>query len=208
MRALRHSKHSSDENRDSCKGQVGGGGPLKDVLRRVAVDAATNDSRFHPIGIKDMNKHMECGVSVLHTFEDVRFASTALQWHDSSLTHARAQAADAFDWIVGTHGISISFRAHNHRYSATYLPYVAADQGWDHESTLKSLVKKSGYTGKADKELLASIKVERYQASKCDATWHEWQESIKHLKKKKKKHHHQPHQHQHQHQHHHHEENN
>ena len=46
------------------------------------------------------------------------------------------------------HGIKVTFVKDSRQYSATYLPGVAAEQGWDKFQTLESLVKKSGYKGR------------------------------------------------------------
>jgi AMMECR1 domain-containing protein len=51
---------------------------------------------------------LECGVSLLVNYEE-------------------AKAWD--DWVVGTHGILISFEADGTSYRATYLPEVASEQG-------------------------------------------------------------------------------
>lgn len=45
------------------------------------------------------------------------------------------------------HGIRISFVHDRQRYSATYLPGVALEQGWTKAETLISLVRKAGYRG-------------------------------------------------------------
>ena len=52
-------------------------------------------------------------------------------------------------WEVGKHGIEINFTPHkgSRQYSGTFLPEVAADQGWDQKTTLEYLVRKAGYRG-------------------------------------------------------------
>jgi AMMECR1 domain-containing protein len=45
------------------------------------------------------------------------------------------------------HGIKISFVKDFKQFSATYLPGVAAEQGWNKIQTLESLVRKSGFKG-------------------------------------------------------------
>jgi hypothetical protein len=47
---------------------------------------------------------------------------------------------------VGVHGLIIEFQdpVTRSRRSATFLPEVAADQGWDQQQTLAALVKKAG----------------------------------------------------------------
>ena len=66
------------------------------------------------------------------------------------------------------HGISIRFRdAAGRAYRATYLPEVAAEQGWTREETVESLVRKAGYRGAIDAALIQSIHTERYQSRKA-----------------------------------------
>lgn len=80
------------------------------------------------------------------------------------------------------HGIKISFYHHHKRYSATYLPDVAVEQGWSKEETLESLVRKAGWgasKGKGWREA-AELKVVRYQGRKESVEyeeyrrWREW----------------------------------
>ena len=52
------------------------------------------------------------------------------------------------------------------RYSGTYLPGVALEQGWTKEETLESLSRKAGYRGQMTKDLIESIQVTRYQSQK------------------------------------------
>jgi hypothetical protein len=81
------------------------------------------------------------------------------------------------DWEVGRHGITIDFEpdgARGRRYSATYLPEVASEQGWDHETTLAELLHKSGYRGKGTVEVFNQLKITRYQSSKTNMAWAEY----------------------------------
>ena len=78
------------------------------------------------------------------------------------------------DWIVGTHGIDIEFEDKNGtNYSATFLPEVAEEEGWDQRTTLKYLVKKAGYRGSLDK-VLSKIRLTRYQSIKKTITYDEY----------------------------------
>lgn len=55
---------------------------------------------------------------------------------------------DIYDWQVGTHGIEIRFTDDKGKsYGGTYLPFVATEQGWDHNETITSLLRKGGYKG-------------------------------------------------------------
>jgi AMMECR1 domain-containing protein len=59
---------------------------------------------------------------------------------------------DAYDWTLETHGIWLHFSAtrdsskRDKTYSATFLPGVATDAGWDKQDTLEHAIKKSGYS--------------------------------------------------------------
>jgi AMMECR1 domain-containing protein len=66
------------------------------------------------------------------------------------------------------------------RYSGTFLPEVAQEENWDKETTLKYLVKKSGYYGKLG-TIVDMIKVTRYQSVKTVISYEEYLE----LKEKK-----------------------
>ena len=47
---------------------------------------------------------------------------------------------------VGKHGIRIEFlNEKGHKKTATYLPEVAIEQGWDAVQTIDSLLRKGGY---------------------------------------------------------------
>ena len=65
-------------------------------------------------------------------------------------------------------------------YRATFLPEVAADQGWDQEMTLRYLVKKAGYQGKLE-DVIDRIKCERYQSSKVTLDYKEYLETKQQL---------------------------
>ena len=49
----------------------------------------------------------------------------------------------------------------------SYLPEVAADQGWDQGATIESLLRKAGY-------LLQKLQCTRYQSSKTRVTFDEY----------------------------------
>jgi AMMECR1 domain-containing protein len=69
--------------------------------------------------------HLSCSVSLLCCFE------RADSWRD---------------WQVGTHGLIIEFTdpALQCKRTATFLPEVAADQGWSQRQCIESLVRKAG----------------------------------------------------------------
>jgi hypothetical protein len=76
---------------------------------------------------------------------------------------------------VGVHGIWIHFEAPDgNEYSATYLPEVAAEQGWDQPAAIASLVRKAGYHRALPTRYLGMMRVTRYQSSKATLTYDEW----------------------------------
>ena len=114
--------------------------------------SAFEDHRFSPLAHHEL-PHLEITVSLLVDYEP---------------------AAHCHDWVIGVHGIVITFVAGGREFSATYLPEVALEQGWTHEETVRSLVRKAGYAKAATPELLKSIATTRYTSSKARATHAEW----------------------------------
>lgn len=111
-------------------------------------------------------------------------------------------AQSYLDWEVGTHGIRISFPhpslipstttsseapspigspspvglRERHQFSATYLPNVAPEQGWDREETIDSAIRKAGWDGQITDDLRRNLNVRRYQSRKCTVGWGEYVE--------------------------------
>ncbi|KAI1763515.1 AMMECR1 domain-containing protein [Hypoxylon sp. FL1150] len=131
---------------------------LDDGLSSYAITSAINDMRFDPISKRELPS-LEVAVTLLTDFED---------------------CDDAMDWEIGTHGLRISFAERGRRYGATYLPDVAAEQGWTKEETLVSLMRKAGWAGRKDKWKSVDLKVVRYQGRKKSIRypeykqWREW----------------------------------
>ena len=118
---------------------------LAEGLREYALTSALNDSRFSPIS-RDEYPSLHCAVSILTQFEPCL-----------SFT----------DWQVGLHGIRIEFlNERGSRRSATYLPEVAHEQGWNHTQTLDSLLRKGGYRATITADMRKSVQVTRYRSEK------------------------------------------
>lgn len=118
-----------------------------------------------------------CSISLLTNYED---------------------ASSYLDWTIGVHGIYISFpyplstpdssapsplssstsisarRPYKHTLTATYLPQIAPEQGWDKLETIDSAIRKAGWNGKITDDLRRSIKLRRYQSAKCTVGWEEY----------------------------------
>ena len=86
--------------------------------------SALRDMRFSPITLPEIPR-LSVGVSLLHGFEP------AGSWDD---------------WQVGEHGLIISFDDPDCglRRTATFLPEVAAEQGWDRRACIEALIRKTG----------------------------------------------------------------
>ncbi|KAJ7781588.1 alport syndrome [Mycena metata] len=151
---------------------------LHDGLQEFALISAFRDHRFRKIERGEL-EGLECAVSLLTDFED---------------------AASYLDWTVGVHGISITF-AHpsllantsesgapsplssstylprvtsRQTFSATYLPDVIPEQGWDKIEAVDSAIQKAGWTGSITEDLRRSVKLRRYQSKMCVVGWDEY----------------------------------
>ncbi|XP_016053756.1 PREDICTED: AMME syndrome candidate gene 1 protein isoform X3 [Miniopterus natalensis] len=115
---------------------------LHSGLREYTLTSALKDSRFPPM-TRDELPRLFCSVSLLTNFEDV---------------------CDYLDWEVGVHGIRIEFiNEKGSKRTATYLPEVAKEQGWDHIQTIDSLLRKGGYKAPITNEFRKTIKLTRVE---------------------------------------------
>ncbi|KAL3153658.1 hypothetical protein ABBQ32_013259 [Trebouxia sp. C0010 RCD-2024] len=131
---------------------------LHTALHDYALTSALQDKRFSPISHEEL-PHLSCTVSLLHSFEK------ASNWQD---------------WEIGTHGLIIEFRdpnTHEHR-SATYLPEIAAAEGWTKLSTIDSLIRKAGFTGHIGYRLKDGLTVTRYQSTAHMMTYKEYTAAV------------------------------
>lgn len=127
---------------------------LHSALGEYALTSAFRDRRFNPVERSELPL-LHCSVSLLHSFE-------------------RAPAWNA--WEVGKHGLVIEFSDPDSgaRRTATFLPHVAEAEGWDHDRTLESLVRKAGYNGRVDAPLLGALHVTRYQSTAFGMSYREY----------------------------------
>lgn len=58
--------------------------------------------------------------------------------------------------------------------TATYLPEVMPEQGWNKIQTIDSLLRKGGYKGKVTEEFRRTIILTRYQSHKSHASYAEY----------------------------------
>ncbi|KAK2777257.1 hypothetical protein FQN53_002312 [Emmonsiellopsis sp. PD_33] len=171
----------SSNGHKSLRGCIGTFEPqeLAFGLKSYALTSAFNDTRFSPIH-PSLLPSLSCSLTLLSTFEP---------------------CTNALDWILGIHGLRISFTHRGRRYGATYLPDVAVEQGWTKEETVESLMRKAGWDGHGSGggrmtrrllrtsggggghghdtqpwEEVGDFKAVRYQGLKASASYAEWRE--------------------------------
>lgn len=125
---------------------------LRSAVGEYALTSAFKDHRFNPVRLQEVEL-LRVAVSLLVEYE---------------------KCSNCYDWVVGVHGIIIKFHDGQTLRSATYLPEVASEQGWDCQEGVASLIRKSGYQGTISEELLRNIETTRYQSSKRRLTYAEY----------------------------------
>ena len=110
-------RRRTDDDLRGCVGIVEARYPLGEAVRRAAVSAALEDTRFPPVTLRELET-LTIDVSVL-----------------GPLAPTSAEAVE-----VGRHGVLVR---HDER-SALLLPQVATEQGWDRETLLGQLCRKAG----------------------------------------------------------------
>lgn len=126
---------------------------LHSGLREYAITSALKDSRFSPITREEVPR-LSVSVSILQHFEE---------------------AEHFLDWKLGKHGIRIEFVSERgSKRTATYLPQVATEQGWDQIQTIDSLLRKGGYKAAITADMRRSIKLTRYQSEEVSASYGEY----------------------------------
>lgn len=149
----KHSKNGGNSHKlRGCKG-THGSLPLSEGLKTYALLSAFDDSRFEQIRSEEVPR-LSCSVSLLYDFEKVN---------------------DCYDWEVGTHGVRIDFydSANNQR-SATFLPHVAVQFGYNQKQTIERLVEKAGCNEPVDNKLAQRIKTIRFKDSQCELAHEEY----------------------------------
>lgn len=120
---------------------------LAEGIRQYALIAAFQDSRFRPITAKELPS-LEVAITLLGPLEAI---------------------ADPFNWTLGEHGVKAIFPGNR---TSTFLPDVAAEQGWSKEKTLEELAHKAG----ADSTV--GIKMFRYEGHKVKLTYEEYKQEF------------------------------
>jgi AmmeMemoRadiSam system protein A len=101
-----------------CIGRMQGDQPLCDVVRQMAVAAATGDPRFPPLKPEELGQ-VEIEISVLSPLRRI---------------------TDTEQIEIGKHGLLISQGGQQ----GVFLPQVPVEQGWDRNQYLENLCAKAG----------------------------------------------------------------
>lgn len=122
-------------------------------LREYAIVSSLKDERFSPVSLQELPR-LTCAVSLLIDFQD---------------------CLNYLDWQVGVHGIRIEFvNERGQVRTATYLPEVSSEQGWDQEVTVINLLKKGGYKSRITQEFLETVRTTRYRSEKLSVSYNDW----------------------------------
>ena len=110
-------RQRADDDLRGCVGIVEPRFPLGEAVRKAALSAALEDTRFAPVTLSELPS-LTIDVSVL-----------------GPLSPSAPEGVE-----IGRHGVVVR---HDER-SALFLPQVATDQGWDRETLLRQLCRKAG----------------------------------------------------------------
>ncbi|CAK9223789.1 unnamed protein product [Sphagnum troendelagicum] len=130
-------------------------------FKDYALTSALRDRRFPPIQAREI-PYLECTVSLLTDYES---------------------ASSYLDWEIGKHGMILEFTdPESVRRSATYLPEVAAQEGWTKVETVDSLVRKAGYMGPLTESMRRKFRITRYQSSLYTMHYSEYAAYVKRIR--------------------------
>lgn len=133
-------------NRKQLRGCIGtlSQRPLSD-LNYFVHSSAFRDQRFSPLEAHELT-NLSISVSLLVDYEP---GEHYLDWEVSCnrLESSKHPLLSLDSRQVDRHGVIIEFEINDRKYSATYLPDVALEQGWDQLQAITSLIKKAGYNG-------------------------------------------------------------
>ena len=109
-----------------CIGYVTPIFPLYKTVIDCSISAATEDPRFQPLNLEELEK-IEIEISVLSPLEEVK---------------------DIQEIVVGTHGLVVNQKGKR----GLLLPQVPTEHGWDREQFLQETCRKAGLSLDAWKE--------------------------------------------------------
>ena len=137
---------------------------IEQGTKRFAINAAFNDPRFPGISKKELTLLLDVDVTLLDNFVKLN---------------------DCKNWVIGEPGLKVSIYFDGVRYSGTYLPVVAIEQGWDQVETLESLLHKADFEGISKLQTLEFydkgikegwLELESYEGKKANLNWDEYKE--------------------------------
>lgn len=116
-----------------CIGNMVGRGPLVELVQEMAIAAATQDPRFHPVAPDEL-LDIDIEISVLSPMRKI---------------------TDVREIVVGKHGILMSRGMHH----GVLLPQVATEYGWDRETFLRHTCMKAGLPTEAWRDPDVTIEI-------------------------------------------------
>lgn len=137
------------------------------------------------VGCSLRDRYLSPSISLLTDFED---ASSYLDWtvgtHGIHITFTQPASFAASS--VSSSGSNTpsprsssyslpSTRFNSKRpFTATYLPEVIPEQGWDKIEAVDSAIRKAGWNGQITEDLRRNVKLRRYQSRQCTVGWDEY----------------------------------
>ena len=169
------SRHDNEYHLRGCIGTFSKF-PCYYAIERYSLLAALEDPRFPPITKKELPL-LKCGCNMLSNF------TTIYARNNQTVT------GDIFDWEIGKHGIELKFKyplTHPKLLSATFLPDVMVEQGWDQRDTFINLIEKAGVIA-SSYEILQNfdkyfVQVIRYEGHKSVITYDQFEDKLEELK--------------------------
>lgn len=118
------------------------------------------------------------GISISFPHPSTLPISTSSSSSPSPLSSAASLLSTASRRLTNSSSSSANTggRAYKPAFSATYLPEIAPEQGWDKIETVDSAIRKAGWSGRITEDLRRSVRVRRYQSRKCTRSWEEYVE--------------------------------
>ncbi|CDO93500.1 unnamed protein product [Kluyveromyces dobzhanskii CBS 2104] len=164
-----------DKNEYQLRGCIGtfAESKVEPCLDRYALISALQDSRFAPMQSEELPL-LSCGCNLLSQFKTIYKS-------EGAGTTSKSTAGDIWDWEVGKHGIELKFRdpKTQKRMSATFLPEVIPEQGWDQRETFENLIAKAGCWKYVEEVMEHWEKyfdeVIRYEGTKSEISWKEFE---------------------------------
>ncbi|SCW01754.1 LAFE_0E06524g1_1 [Lachancea fermentati] len=140
--------------------------PLLEGIERYSLIAALEDHRFPPIAPSEISS-LKCSCNILQNFKVIYSGSD--------------QKGDIYDWDIGVHGIELRFKDPQTStiLSATFLPEVMPEQGWNKKETFANLIEKAGCYEQVDSVIDNFqdffIEVIRYEGNKSEISFDQYQ---------------------------------